>query len=203
MKVTHKVYNGGAAGLLDRIKALGKKRIAVGIPSQPDKGKAQNTDDEMQDTKQGENDTLSNADLLYIHTNGVRKRPMREEMQPDIDNGTKYSIALQMYIKSHGSVAMQVPARPVVEPAIEKHMDDIAEIMEMCVETAAKGGDVDEELSLTGQQARDFVKNYFEEDNGWAPNSPATIKRKHSDNPLIDTGALRQAITFVVDDGND
>jgi hypothetical protein len=34
--------------------------------------------------------------------------------------------------------------------------------------------------------------------NGWAPNKPATIARKGSDRPLIDTGALRASIVGIV-----
>ena len=34
------------------------------------------------------------------------------------------------------------------------------------------------------------------------PNSPATIARKGSSNPLIDTGHMRQSVTWKVNDGN-
>lgn len=34
----------------------------------------------------------------------------------------------------------------------------------------------------------------------WAPNSAETVRRKGSDKPLIDTGALRRSITFEVTD---
>lgn len=33
------------------------------------------------------------------------------------------------------------------------------------------------------------------------PNSPVTIERKGSSNPLIDTGAMRQAVTWAIEDG--
>ena len=32
------------------------------------------------------------------------------------------------------------------------------------------------------------------------PNAPATIKRKGSSNPLIDTGEMRQAVTWIIDE---
>jgi hypothetical protein len=35
---------------------------------------------------------------------------------------------------------------------------------------------------------------------GWAPNSPVTVKMKGSSRPLIDTGAMRQSVTYVVED---
>lgn len=36
-------------------------------------------------------------------------------------------------------------------------------------------------------------------DGPWAPNAPATIKRKGSARPLIDTGQLRQSIRAVIE----
>jgi len=33
------------------------------------------------------------------------------------------------------------------------------------------------------------------------PNAPSTIKRKGSSNPLIDTGEMRQAVTWVIEHG--
>ncbi|AGC35707.1 tail completion or Neck1 protein [Rhizobium phage RHEph06] len=33
------------------------------------------------------------------------------------------------------------------------------------------------------------------------PNSPVTIERKGSSNPLIDTGAMRQAVTWAIENG--
>ncbi len=32
------------------------------------------------------------------------------------------------------------------------------------------------------------------------PNAPGTVQRKGSDRPLIDTGALRQAVSYVIED---
>jgi hypothetical protein len=33
----------------------------------------------------------------------------------------------------------------------------------------------------------------------WVPNAPRTIARKKSSRPLIDTGAMRQAVTWIVE----
>jgi hypothetical protein len=55
------------------------------------------------------------------------------------------------------------------------------------------------DLKVAGQNARDAVKGYFDEDNGWEPNAPSTKAKKHSNQPLIDTGAMRQAMSFTID----
>jgi hypothetical protein len=204
-RVTHKVSNGGVEGLLKRVAELASHKIEVGV-AQKDNGR--------------EGNTVGNADLVYIHTNGARIAPVRHEMQKEIDKGTKYSIALQMYIHAHGSQIYRIPARPIIEPAIENAKASIAEEMKKALTAALNGDDYMHLLDDAGQFARDEVKNWFTNPaNGWAPNAKSTIegwtapwidpktekhpffKGKGSDQPLIDTGKMRQAISYTIDGG--
>jgi hypothetical protein len=121
-------------------------------------------------------------------------------MKPAIEGGEKYSVAFQMYLHEHGSALYQSPPRPIIEPAIEDAKDGIAKRLEKTVRVALDGGDTEKELTNVGQYAENKVKRRFT-DNDWAPNAPSTIARKGSDKPLIDTGALRSAITFVIRGG--
>lgn len=52
-------------------------------------------------------------------------------------------------------------------------------------------------LQLVGIESQKIVQKKIT-DGPWLPNAPATIARKGSDKPLIDTGAMRQNVTFVV-----
>jgi len=186
--VTHKVHNGGAQGIMDRLKNLSSQKVCVGIPADKD--------------ERGENqgdDGIGNADLAYIHTHGVRPRGVREAMQPEINQGVKYSEALQMYIHEHGSFTMQVPPRPIIEPAIQSASEDIGELLGEAAKQAADGSDIEKPLHDVGLYAQSAVQEWFvNSENGWAPNSPSTAKRKKSDKPLIDTGSLRKSITYVI-----
>lgn len=120
-------------------------------------------------------------------------------MQPEIDKGTPYSVAFQMYEQSHGSMLYQIPPRPVIEPAIENSKFDLADLLAQSAQDAAEGNDTDQSLTAVGMQAVEEVQNWFDNPkNGWAPNSPVTVKAKGSSQPLVDTGALRQAITFGI-----
>ena len=50
-----------------------------------------------------------------------------------------------------------------------------------------------------GIEAEKIVLEAFEQSGpGWAPNAPATVIRKQSDSPLIDTGQLRRSISSRV-----
>lgn len=197
--VTHKNFNGGVSGLMERIKQLSSQKVCVGVPSADDPNLS-----DQQKRQIERRGRVGNADLVYIHTHGVRPRPVRVEMQKGIDKGIKYSIVLQMYIHEHGSFVYQIPPRPIIEPAIKDAKDGIGKMLGAAASEAAKGNDSHAALEAVGGYAQEKVQEWFENPkNGWAPNSPKTIaqKRNHSDQPLIDTGALRGSITFVIREG--
>jgi len=170
---------------------LSSQKVCVGVPDEKN--------------KRDDDDEITNSDLIYIHTNGVRPREVRGEMQKEINKGTEYSTALQMYIHEKGSFAYQVPPRPVIEPAIENVQEDLAELLGNAAKEAAEGNDTKKSLENVGLDAQQEVQDWFvNPKNGWAPNAESTIKAKGSSNPLIDSGALRKAITFVIrEDNND
>lgn len=109
------------------------------------------------------------------------------------------------YIHSKGAPMHNIPARPFMEPSIEKNKDTIAKLQGNIIRAALEGK-VD--IVNTGSQRLGMyiateAKRYFtDESNGWAPNAPSTIARKGSDQPLIDTAALRNAITYVLESKN-
>ncbi|MDU4960193.1 MAG: hypothetical protein E6X17_05980 [Sporomusaceae bacterium] len=187
VKGTVSVKSGGGAGILGKIMAaVDKLEVYVGIPEEA--------------ASRG-NEEINNAELSYIHTHGIRDSQMRKDMQPAMDDGKPYSEAYELYVQSHGSPLWQSPPRPIVEPAIEKRKDEIAAELKVAVQ-AGMNGDVQgaqRQLHAVGQYAAGEVKEFFTDpDNGWPENSPATIKAKGSDRPLMDTGSLRAAITYVV-----
>ena len=113
---------------------------------------------------------INNAELLYIHTNGS---PLRN-----------------------------IPARPVIEPALEANKGRIMKQYSAADTAAAEGDSAKFERALhrTGLAGQNAARAWFTDPrNGWAPNSPVTIARKGSSRPLIDTGALRKSIVYVID----
>ena len=169
------------------LKELANKKILVGIP------------DNTEHDSKGNNSHITNAQLLYMHTNGVRNKDMREEMQHNLDNGTPYTKAHEMYIHEHGSPMYAIPPRPVLEPAIENSKDKISDKLKKVLQLASEGEDYQRQLELTGLYAEGVCKNWFTNpSNGWPANAESTIKAKGSENPLIDQGELRKAITYVV-----
>jgi hypothetical protein len=170
--------------LKKRLEALSKMDVLVGIPA----------------GEPHDNTTLTDAQLLYIQEHGVRRKSMREEMQPQLDAGTPYSKAYQLYLHEHGSPLWSIPPRPVLEPAIASVKPKISEQFQKAYQAALDGKDYLPYLNAAGMIGRDAAYNWFVDPrNNWPPNAPSTIKEKGSERPLIDTGEMRRAITWVVE----
>lgn len=108
-----------------------------------------------------------------------------------------------MYIHSHGSPARHIPMRKVIEPAIaaDGTRQAIAAELKKAVAFKLEGDDINmlAHLKRAGMIGMNAAKAWFTDPrNNWPPNAPSTIKAKGSSTPLIDTGALRASITYVV-----
>ncbi len=173
--------------ILKSFEELAKKNVCVGIPEE------ENT----------MHDKIANAELLYIHTNGIRDTSMIREMQHDIDSGMPYSKAHELYVHENGSPLWHSPPRPVLEPALDNSKEQIAELMKETANVALNGGNITPSLEKVGMQGQNIARDWFTNpENKWAPNSQDTIKRKGSNKPLINTGELRKSITYVIKDGD-
>ena len=188
-KVFLKQKGSGLAGICKELENLSKKEILVGIP-------------EEEATRKND-DAINNAELLYIHTHGVRNKIMREEMQSNIEKGMKYSKAHSLYLKEHGSPLLNIPPRPVLEPAIENSKEIIAQQLKEVSVSALNMNISETEANLhkVGMLAQSAAQNWFENPkNNWVPNAKSTIKKKGSNIPLVDTNELRKSITYVLRD---
>ena len=178
------VDKGDLKRILEALKKLSEDELLVGVSA---------------DTAgSGRGEDINNAELAYIHTNGVRAAGMKAETDKAVEEGTPYPLALQAYIKEHGSPAYRVPPRPFLEPGIEKHLNLVESGMKAALQDVLDGGDGRAQRERLGATMAAKVQAYFQEDNGWPPNAPSTIKKKGSAQPLVDTGALRQSITYII-----
>jgi len=130
------------------------------------------------------------------------------------DDGKMTNASLLM-IHSKGSPLQHLPARPVIEPAIEDP-DNKARISKHLISAAQRGLKGDQAgflagLNAAGLQAQNICRDWFENPkNGWDPLAQSTIKAKvrkygkgkdvdvSSIIPLVDTGEMRKAITYVI-----
>lgn len=185
------------------LQSLGQQDVYVGIP----------------EGDVGNHEGITNPQLMYILTHGVREKSMREEMNDymgisaggmpimrdfnkflgNMEEGMPYSAAYELFLHEHGSPLWQIPPRPVLEPAISHSKDLIAKQLRQAVLAALNGQDPTQELQKAGQLGVNAAKDWFTNPlNQWPANAPSTIKQKGSDRPNVDTGNLRNSITFVV-----
>jgi len=108
-----------------------------------------------------------------------------------------------MYIQTNGSPVQKIPARPIIEPAIKANKDKITNELKKAA-TMALNNDISgakRQLNKAGMLGQNVARGWFTDpQNNWTPNSPVTIAKKGSEQPLIDTGQLRKSITYVVRD---
>lgn len=183
-----------------KINQVDKMKVYVGIPEEK--------------ASRG-SEPINNAELMYIQTNGTFKKKARAEVEHQIAKGfsgpygSVREKVRQMFLLEHGSPAYNIPPRPVIEPAIRDIQDKINErfIKAFQLYVAGKEQDAEKLLNEIGLMAQANCQQWFENPkNNWPPLAPSTIKgkrKKHGENydpiPLVDTGALRQSITYVVE----
>lgn len=125
--------------------------------------------------------------------NRKRKSGIEGAKRPQINNADLLAIL------EHGSPVKNIPPRELLKPVIEKHRPEIEKVFLRVYNALINNRpDVaDFEMEKLAQRIEMWGKKYFVEDNGWAPNSPGTIKQKKSSRPMIDTGNLRASIRGI------
>jgi hypothetical protein len=185
--------------VMTAVAQIAKKQVYVGIPAS-DSGSRKASLLQLAGETPG---IVAKADLMRA----AKATPTNAEL---------------MFIHSKGSPLKGIPARPVIEPAIVADGNKQAITAELG--QAAKAVlDYDpsaatnhlKRAGMAGQRASQ--KWFTDPRNGWPQNAPSTIRRKSGlkvmgptplagmsasldaeNTPLIDTGALRAAITYVV-----
>ena len=90
--------------------------------------------------------------------------------------------------------------RNFLAQAAEKIRKWFPEYMRTAMPDAEAGNtDINDVLETAGSVGADLVKEAIA-DGDWEENSEETKRKKGSDKPLIDTGAMRQAATWQVRD---
>lgn len=109
------------------------------------------------------------------------------------------------YIHDQGSPAQNIPARPFLGPGIKDAKLEIQRRLEQVAKIALRGAirqDIERGLSAVGMTAQSAVRNRITK-GPFAVLKPATLaarrrRGRRGTKPLIDTGQLRNSITYVV-----
>lgn len=91
-----------------------------------------------------------------------------------------------------------IPARPFMKRAFENNKDEIEDFISQGLKKIAVSGKFQQFLQLLGVKLVDVVQSEIEE-GSFTPNSAATIRRKGSATPLIDTATLKNSVGYEIE----
>ena len=108
------------------------------------------------------------------------------------------------YVMEFGSPAQNIPARPFLLPGVESMRDAAVERLKIAGGKALSGqkSDIEKELTKVGILGQNAVQAKIT-DGPFQPLAPRTLKAREARGrtgakPLIDTGKLRESVSFVV-----
>lgn len=118
------------------------------------------------------------------------------------DGGQHSDTDLSMHelgmVHEYGSPTRNIPARPFIEPPIKDNVEKYKRMMrDQALKLIFRRTTLNNALSLVGEAGKADIQKYMLSAN-FTPLSAATIERKGSSKPLIDTGQMRNAITYEV-----
>ena len=102
-------------------------------------------------------------------------------------------------IHEFGVPEKNIPRRSFIRVPIENNIKEITKLIENNHRLVSENAmSANKALDLIGIKAQNTIKESFR-NNDWKPLQRATVKRKGSSRPLIDTGQLIGSISFIVE----
>jgi phage gpG-like protein len=93
-----------------------------------------------------------------------------------------------------------IPARPFLSMAFDQHREPLAKMgAELMGKVILGEVSLDKALGLMGAKLAAESKKTITVGSQLTPNAPATVAKKGSDRPLVDTGRLLNSITWAIE----
>lgn len=89
------------------------------------------------------------------------------------------------------------PSRPFIRKSVDENVGKINSFLKGMKGDLARGASAEQILKQIGIFQKDLMQEKIR-NGSFAPNAPATIRKKGSDKPLIDTGRMRQSVDYVI-----
>lgn len=131
----------------------------------------------------------------------------KAERQPDSEDPEPLSNAEIGYIHEFGAPEANIPARPFLVPGVKDNLDKVEKRYRAAAQKALDGDHdaVEKAHIAVGLETAASVQRKVTQ-GPFVPLSPVTIAKRKAKGrtgvkPLIDTGQLRRAVTYVIRDG--
>lgn len=92
---------------------------------------------------------------------------------------------------------VDIPSRPFLRKSVDENEDKIRAFLEEKGEDIVAGATTEQVLKEIGIFQKDLIQEKIKE-GSYKPNALATIRRKGSSKPLIDTGRMRQSVNYEI-----
>ena len=113
-------------------------------------------------------------------------------------SGTDLSMHELGMVHEYGSPTRNIPARPFIGPPIKDNVEKYKRMMrDQALKLIFRRTTLNNALSLVGEAGKADIQKYMLSAS-FTPLSAATIERKGSSKPLINSGQMRNAITYEV-----
>ncbi|MCI9097728.1 MAG: hypothetical protein HFI95_16390 [Lachnospiraceae bacterium] len=90
-----------------------------------------------------------------------------------------------------------IPSRPFMRDSVDKHIPAIEHMLKAQEGALLNGASARKVLETVGVFQKDLMQTEIEQGD-FVANAEATIKRKGSDKPLIDTGQMKNSVNFWI-----
>lgn len=140
------------------------------------------------------------ADKSHVAVGFPSESPKSQRRLKAHDGMTNAEVAIANEFGSAPGVRPIVPARPFIGETVRRHRGKMLELGTDLLGMIAKG-QMSTRIALgrMGEDGADKVQDTIVQSPTWAvPNAPFTKAKKRSTTPLIDTGAMRRAVTYKV-----
>ena len=92
-----------------------------------------------------------------------------------------------------------IPPRPFVRGYIDSNLEKIKNIKEMLTAQLIDGKiDAEAAIDKLGKNTKEGIKHFIKTPSNHTPNAKSTVRRKGTSRPLVDTGAMRDAVDYEV-----
>jgi hypothetical protein len=113
------------------------------------------------------------------------------------EKGADSELVMIASMNEFGVSSLHIPERSFIRNSFELYRSDIEKAFKMGIQQVVKGAEPDQIMGQIGEAIVGKIVDRI--DAGIAPaNAPSTIEQKGSSKPLIDTGRLKQSITWKV-----
>lgn len=130
--------------------------------------------------------------------------PAEKAGREAVESGEPINNAAIAYIQDNGAPEVNIPARPFMRPGLESIKSDIAPMLKRAGKFALEGEreSMLKQFHALGLKAQNAVRKKIT-DGPFTPLAPSTLAARRAagrsgTKPLIDTGQLRRAITYVI-----